>query len=86
MAECGATSHGTTDGSRAINVAQKCGDAEVCPQDLNGRCVTVTLKGALCMPYHTYHTYPQDIFSVRAATNDGAKVVFKKGTKLTHNQ
>lgn len=47
-----------------------------CLQDLNSRCVAVTLEGVQHIPYYTYHTYPQDIFSVRAATNDGG----------THNQ
>ncbi|XP_060907353.1 uncharacterized protein LOC132984488 [Labrus mixtus] len=62
------------DGSRANNVALKRGDAEVYLQDSNGRLVPVTLKEALFIP-----TYPQDIFSVKAATSNGAKVVFKRG-------
>ncbi|KAL6471867.1 hypothetical protein MHYP_G00205170 [Metynnis hypsauchen] len=93
MVDCGATSHILTDincftqfeedfnpsshymeladGTRMNNVALRRGDAEVLLQDVRGR---VTLKKALFIP-----TYPQSIISVQAATNDGAKVIFKEG-------
>ncbi len=54
--------------------------------DSTGRYVTASLKNALYIP-----SYPQDIFSVQAATEKGASVVFhpmsaelisKDGTKF----
>ena len=45
------------DGSRMNNVALKQGDAEVCLQDREGRCVKVTMRKALFIP-----SYPQSIF------------------------
>lgn len=62
------------DGTRMNNVALRRGDAEVLLQDVRGRSITVTLKKALFIP-----TYLQSIISVQAATNDGAKVIFKEG-------
>src|SRR4029434_1751079 len=50
------------------------GDAEVCLVDSRGRRRSATLKQALYIP-----SYPQDIFSVRAATSSGATVIFKEG-------
>ena len=61
------------DGTRMNNVALKRGDAEVCLQDREGRCSKVTLKKALFIP-----SYPQSIFSVKAATTNGAMVTFQE--------
>ena len=95
MLDCGAPSHITeedefakfdetfnpnahymelADGTRMNNVALKRGDAEVCLQDREGRCSKVTLKKALFIP-----SYPQSIFSVKAATTNGATVTFQEG-------
>jgi len=68
------------DGSRRNNVALKRGDAKVFLQNSEGENVSVMLKGALFIP-----TYPQNIFSVKAATTNGAKVTFKEGqNELLH--
>ena len=56
-------------------------------KDVNGRCVEATLTNALYVP-----SYPQNIFSVQAATSRGASVTFQPdhaelvnhdGTKFT---
>ena len=74
------------DGTRSNNVAFKRGDVEVTIMDTTGKCVKATLKNALYIP-----TYPQNIFSVQAATERGASVsfnpdsaelVYKDGTKF----
>ena len=74
------------DGTRCNNVALKRGDAEVILKDVNGKPVKALLKGALLIP-----SYPQDIFSVKAAICNGAEIkfsqeqselVYKDGTKL----
>ena len=62
------------DGTRRKGVAERRGDAEVCLTDSTGRRRNTTLKQALYIP-----SYPQDIFSVKAATANGATVIFKKG-------
>lgn len=62
------------NGSRTNNVALKKGDANVSLQDTQGQWTTITLKDALFIP-----SYPQSIFSVKAATAYGAQVIFKKG-------
>ena len=62
------------DGTRMNNVALKRGDAEMCLLDREGRCSKVTLKKALFIP-----SYPQSIFSVKAATTNGATVTFQEG-------
>jgi hypothetical protein len=59
------------DGTRASNIALKRGDAEVLLQDASGNQVKAVLKNALYIP-----SYPQDIFSVKAATSDGAELRF----------
>jgi hypothetical protein len=59
------------DGTRASNIALKRGDAEVFLKDTNGKCVKTVLKNALYIP-----SYPQDIFSVKAATSNGAELRF----------
>ena len=51
------------DGTRSNSVALKRGDVEVTIMDTTGKCVNATLKNALYIP-----TYPQNIFSVQAAT------------------
>ena len=62
------------DGTRCKGVAERRGDAEVCLIDSKGRHLNTTLRQALYIP-----SYPQDILSVKAATANGATVVFKKG-------
>ncbi len=59
------------DGTRASNIALKRGDAEVLLQDASGNQVKAVLKNALYIP-----SYPQDIFSVKATTSDGAELRF----------
>ena len=49
----------------------KRGDAEVFLKDTNGKCVKTVLKNALYIP-----SYPQDIFSVKAAKSNGAELRF----------
>ena len=61
------------DGTRCKGVAERRGDAEVCLMDSGGRHLKTMLKQALYIP-----SYPQDIFSVKAATSSGATVIFKK--------
>ena len=57
--------------ARSNNVALKRGDVEITIMDTTGKCVNATLKNALYIP-----TYPQNIFSVQAATERGASVSF----------
>ena len=59
------------DGTQASNIALKRGDAEVFLKDTNGKCVKTVLKNALYIP-----SYPQDIFSVKTATSNGAELRF----------
>lgn len=65
------------DGTRCSGVAEKRGDAEVCLTDSRGRKLKTILKQALYIP-----SYPQDIFSVKAATGSGATVIFRKGQNV----
>ena len=51
----------------------KKGEVLVYLHDENGKLVKTTLKNALYVP-----SYPQNIFSVQAATGDGAKVSFEQ--------
>ncbi|XP_024124665.2 uncharacterized protein LOC112144376 [Oryzias melastigma] len=60
------------DGMKSKGVAERRGDAEVWLIDSGGRRVKALLKEALYIP-----SYPQDIFSVKAATANGATVIFK---------
>lgn len=76
------------DGTRCSGVAKQRGDAEVCLVDSRGRRLKTMLRNALYIP-----TYPQDIFSVKAATSNGATVknvlLHKDGTKFpihVHNK
>lgn len=62
------------DGTRCKGVAERREEAEVGLVDSRGRHLSATLKQALYIP-----SYPQDIFSVRAATSSGATVIFKEG-------
>ncbi|XP_066542004.1 uncharacterized protein [Hoplias malabaricus] len=62
------------DGTKCNGVAEHRGDAEVCLIDSRGQCHKTTLRQALYIP-----SYPQDIFSVKAATSSGATVIFKQG-------
>ena len=62
------------DGTRASGVALKRGDAEVYLVDSAGHPIKTTLNKALYIP-----SYPQDIFSVKAATANGASVNFHQG-------
>lgn len=67
-------------GTKTRNIAVKRGDAEVTLKDVSGRNVKVVLKNALFIP-----SYPQDIFSVKAATSNGAELKFQQGqNKLVH--
>ena len=74
------------DGTQSKNVALKRGDVEMTIMDTTGKLVNATLKNTL---YIT--TYPQNIFSVQAATErgtsvsfnpDSAELVYKDGTKF----
>ena len=74
------------DGTRSNNVALKRGNVNLPIMDSTGRYVTASLNNALYIP-----SYPQDIFSVQAATEKGASVVLhpmsaelisKDGTKF----
>ena len=68
------------DGTKTNGVALRRGDAEICPVNANGNTESVTLKGALFIP-----SYPQDIFSVKSATANGAAITFKKNkNELIH--
>lgn len=62
------------DGTKVSGVAKARGEAEIALMDSKGHKVTALLKNALYIP-----TFPQDIFSVRAATLNGAELHFKKG-------
>lgn len=65
------------DGTRCNGVAERRGDAAVVLIDSRGQRHKTTLTQALYIP-----TYPQDIFSVQAATTGGATVIFKRGKNL----
>lgn len=68
------------DETKASGVAQRRGDAEVHLIDSAGHKVKTILKNALYIP-----SYPQNIFSVKAATTNGASISFQQGQdKLTH--
>jgi len=60
------------NGTRANNVALKRGDVDITIIDSSGTPVRATLRNALFIP-----SYPQDIFSVQAATERGASVTFQ---------
>lgn len=62
------------DGSKARGRAKMRGDAEVCLLDSKGRRMKTRLKQALYIP-----SFPQNIFSVKAATASAAEVRFKDG-------
>ena len=61
------------DDTKTNRVALRRGDAEICLVNTNGNMESVTLKGALFIP-----SYPQDIFSVKSVTANGAVITFKK--------
>ena len=61
------------DGTRETGVAQKRGEAVIHLKDSTGRVIPVVLKNSLFVP-----TYPLHIFSVRAATDAGAAVIFSQ--------
>lgn len=61
------------DGTRCSGVAQRRGNAEVSLIDSRGQRHKAALRDALFIP-----SYPQNIFSVKAATTSGATVVFKE--------
>ena len=63
------------DGRRSNTLATARGTAKFTVLDSNGISRNVTLKNALLAP-----TFPTSLFSVRAATDCGAEVIFKKGT------
>lgn len=62
------------DGTRCKGVAERHGHAEVRLIDSRGRHLSTMRRQALYIP-----SYPQDIFSVKAANASGATVIFKKG-------
>ena len=69
------------DGTRANNVALKRGDARITLKNEQGQLVDITLTNALFIP-----SYPQDIFSVQAATDCGARVNFRpQSAELIHS-
>ena len=61
------------DGTRKNNIVEKIGDAEVILQGTKGN-IKVTLKNVLYIP-----SYPQDIFSAKAAVHGGAEIQLKEG-------
>ena len=68
------------DGTKTMNVAVKRGDAEATLKDVNGRYVKIVLKDTSLIP-----SQPQDIFSVKAATSNGAELKFQRGhNELVH--
>ena len=68
------------DGTKTNGFALKRGNAEICLVNANGNMESVTLKGILFIP-----SYPQDIFSVKSATANGAAITFKKNkNELIH--
>lgn len=60
------------DGTNANNITPKSGNVEVTLNTSTGKTVCVDLENVLFVP-----SYPQDIFSVQAATEKGATVVFR---------
>lgn len=62
------------DGTRCSGVAQRRGTAVVTLIDSSGRRCNAKLRDALYVP-----SYPQNIFSVKAATTTGSTVIFKEG-------
>ena len=68
------------DGTKTNGVALRRGDAEICLVNASGNMESVTLNDALFIP-----SYPQDIFSVKSATANGAAITFKKNkNELIH--
>ena len=63
------------DGHRSNKLATAQGTAKFTVLDSNGVSRSITLQNALLAP-----TFPTSLFSVRAATDNGAEVTFKKGT------
>ena len=69
------------DGTRANNVDLKRGDARITLKNEKGQLVDITLSDALLVP-----SYPQDIFSVQAATENGTRVNFRpQSAELIHS-
>ena len=58
------------DGTKANNVAVERGSVKLTMNSSDGKCVNAELENALYIP-----SYPQDIFSVQAATEKGSTVV-----------
>ncbi|KAJ8414685.1 hypothetical protein AAFF_G00038870 [Aldrovandia affinis] len=69
------------DGTRSNGIAERRGDAEVSLIDSRGRRHNMTLRRALYIP-----SYPQDIFSVKAATASGATEIFKEGKDVLQDK
>lgn len=65
------------DGTRCNGVPERRGEAKVVLIDSRGQRCTTTLTQVLYIP-----TYPQDIFSVEAATANGATVLFTEGNNV----
>ena len=60
------------NGTKSNNIALARGDAAVQLKDVGGRLINAKLENALFIP-----SYPQNIFSVQAATTKGASVTFE---------
>lgn len=71
----------SADGTRSNRITECRGDAEVCLMDSRGHCHNAMLRQALYYP-----SYPQDIFSVKAATASGATVIFKEKNSLLQDR
>ncbi len=65
------------DGIRCNGVAKNRGDAFICLVDSRGQRFKTILRNALYIPI-----YPQDIFSVKAATSNRATVIFREGKNV----
>ncbi|XDV35982.1 hypothetical protein PO909_005836 [Leuciscus waleckii] len=65
------------DGEKTSGIALRKGTAKVRLRDNKGRVVETMLMGALYVP-----SFPQDIFSVKAAMSQGATVIFKEGAGM----
>jgi hypothetical protein len=95
LVDCGATAHIIRDKSKFTSFYESFkserhyielantlarGDVNVAIKDLDGKHVNASLKDTLCIP-----SYPQDIFSVHAATGKGASVNFQPDhARLVH--
>ncbi|GFR82275.1 CCHC-type zinc finger, nucleic acid binding protein a [Elysia marginata] len=68
------------DGSRSDDLIKNIGDAKIQIVDKNGQSHTAILRNTLYIP-----SFSQDIFSVRAATQNGATVSFARNSGNLHS-